>query len=214
MTKALAPNLRQSLQQNFSILDRLLTRLSAILSTTSGTDTTLCTLAYTLSLLHIRLDRHLTARLQRIAVHLAKTASDALLPGETVIATVDLLNTAALESTNGKSTALAAVAADTGLLSLTRLARLTASTKALVDLLSEVRVFMRLWGLLGIYQSAKRLYLLQRKPLSSQGSSAGKQQHIGFRSYLPVLRKIPRRCVDKLFDLLPDVLRTGPPVPN
>ena len=112
-------------------------------------------------------------------MHLAKTASEALLPGETIIATIDLLNTAALDSSapqkdnqiSSQPSAISAVAAaDTGLLSLTRLARLTASTKALVSLLSEVRVFMRLWGLLGIYQSAKRLYLQQQQHQSQSQS--------------------------------------------
>ena len=115
-------------------------------------------------------------------MHLAKTASEALLPGETIIATIDLLNTAALDSSapqkdnqvSSPPSALSAVAAaDTGLLSLTHLARLTASTKALVSLLSEVRVFMRLWGLLGIYQSAKRLYLQQQQHQSQSQTQTG-----------------------------------------
>ncbi|KAJ9637811.1 hypothetical protein H2201_007743 [Coniosporium apollinis] len=120
-------NLRPLLRKT----DILLLRLNALLSTPSGIDRTLCTLSYTLTLLHARLSPLLTHRLAALAASIASKASDALLPGETLIAT------------------LPAPA------SIRALSRTTASIKALAGLIADFRIFVRLWGLLGIYAWAR-----------------------------------------------------------
>lgn len=107
--------------------DSLLLRLSRLFSTPSGTDSLLCTLGYTLTLLHSLLNHALTARLTSLATSIASKASEALLPGETLITTFPA----------PPSTQL--------------LAHATTSSKALADLISDYRIFVRLWGLFGIY---------------------------------------------------------------
>jgi hypothetical protein len=107
--------------------DYTLLRLSKLLSTPGGIDSTLCTICYTLTLLHSRLSVLLDRRLQSFASTVAKNASEILLPGETVIATIP---------------APAPFA---------RLMRLTDSSKKLASLISDFRIFVRLWGLLDMY---------------------------------------------------------------
>lgn len=102
-------------------------RLNKLLSTPGGIDSTLCTLCYTLTLLQSRLTALLDRRLERFASTIAKNASEALLPGETVIATI---------------AAPAPVAV---------LARLSTSSKKLAALISDFRIFVRMWGLLDMY---------------------------------------------------------------
>ncbi|OCK93253.1 uncharacterized protein K441DRAFT_662039 [Cenococcum geophilum 1.58] len=114
--------------------DSLLLRLSRLFSTPSGTDSLLCTLSYTLTLLHSLLNHALTARLTSLATSIASKASEALLPGETLITTFPA----------PPSTQL--------------LAHATTSSKALADLISDYRIFVRLWGLFGIYSWGRRTW--------------------------------------------------------
>ncbi|KAF2087941.1 hypothetical protein K490DRAFT_4699, partial [Saccharata proteae CBS 121410] len=119
------------LTQTLTQTDRTVIRLSRLLSTPSGTDSTLCTLSYTLTLIHATLRTRLDTHLQTLAHSIATKASSALLPGETIIAS--------FPPTSG----------------LRRLASTTAAVKALAGLISDFRVFVRLWGLLGIYAWAR-----------------------------------------------------------
>ncbi|OCK82348.1 hypothetical protein K432DRAFT_349238 [Lepidopterella palustris CBS 459.81] len=108
--------------------DSTILHLSRLLSTPSGTDSLLCTVGYTLTFLHSILSRLLTNRLSKLATDIAAKASDALLPGETLITTFPA---------PGPTAAIA---------------RVTASSKALADVISDFRIFVRLWGLVGIYE--------------------------------------------------------------
>ncbi len=138
-------NLQALVTNNLSQFDRTATRLARVLSTPSGIDTSLLTLGYTLTLLHSRLRSRLETQLRRLALSVAKNASDALLPGETLIASLDVD-----EATGGR---------------LGRLARVTGATKAFASLIGDFRVFMRLWGLLGIYQWGRTTYIAPPKDL-------------------------------------------------
>ncbi|KAI9810528.1 MAG: hypothetical protein M1827_006201 [Pycnora praestabilis] len=121
--------LKQWLPLYLSKADGQIAHLNRILSTPSGTDTTLLVLNYTLLLLSTQLRTLSTLRLRRAAHALATKASDSLLPGETFVATI-------------------ATAPSSKLL------RTSASFKALSDLIGDFRIFVRLWGLLGIWQWA------------------------------------------------------------
>lgn len=109
--------------------DRLVAHLSRILSTSSGADTLLQTLQYTLLVLHSQLSRLRAWKLQKLALEIVRKASATLLPGETVVATV-ASPTQKLDSVIGGS-------------------------KALSSLISDFRIFTRLWGLIGIYDWGK-----------------------------------------------------------
>lgn len=111
--------------------DRLLVRLAALLSNPTSTDALLCTLSYTLSLLHALLSRLLARRLTSLAASLAKEAGAVLLPGETLVATLPAPRTTHL------------------------LAQTVASSKALAAVIGDFRIFVRLWGLAGIYMWAR-----------------------------------------------------------
>ena len=91
-------------------------------------------MTYTLHFLHSQLERLTSRRLvqaaDKLATHVSVTAPDALLPGENLIATI-----AAAPSS--------------------RLLRATKSIAALAALIDDVRVFLRLWGLLSIWSWAK-----------------------------------------------------------
>ncbi|KAF2104415.1 hypothetical protein NA57DRAFT_70622 [Rhizodiscina lignyota] len=115
--------------------DIFLIRLNRLLSTPSGVDTALCTICYFLTLVHARLSALLASRLQSLAETIAKNASDTLLPGETLVATIP--------APEGAS----------------RLAYAADSTKRLADLIADVRIFVRLWDLLKIYAWGRKTYL-------------------------------------------------------
>ncbi|KAF2011258.1 hypothetical protein BU24DRAFT_453847 [Aaosphaeria arxii CBS 175.79] len=115
--------------------DTTLLRISALLSTPSGIDSTLCTISYTLTLLRALLTRVLEARLTTLATSLASKADAVLLPGETLIATLPAPPTTKA------------------------LAHLVATSKALNDTISDYRIFVRLWGLAGIYTWARATLL-------------------------------------------------------
>ncbi|KAL2357429.1 hypothetical protein BJ546DRAFT_309688 [Cryomyces antarcticus] len=121
-----------ALRRYLSGADSTLGRLTRILSTTSGVDTTLLTLGYSLTLVSAQLQRTLEKQLERFALSVVEKASDALLPGETLVAT--------LPTPDGP------------------LAQLAAGSKAAADLIADFRIFLRLWGLLSIYQWAKSTY--------------------------------------------------------
>lgn len=117
----------QRLRKLLRASDTLLLRLTRLLSTPSGIDSTLCTLQYTLAFVHSRLAARLSSQLAVIAESVAQKASEALLPGEALIASIP----------SPPAT--------------TRLVKTTEATKKLADLISDYRIFVRLWGLLGIY---------------------------------------------------------------
>ncbi|KAF2106236.1 hypothetical protein BDV96DRAFT_337631 [Lophiotrema nucula] len=114
--------------------DRTLLRLSNLLSTPAGTDSLLCTLAYTLELLRALGSQILERRLTNLAATIAEKADPLLLPGETLIASFP---------------------ASTG----TRiLGHFVGGSKSLAAVISEFRIFVRLWGLVGIYTWARATY--------------------------------------------------------
>jgi len=115
--------------------DRTLVRLSTILSTPGGIDTILCTTSYTLTLLSALLSKILERRLTNIATDIASKADGILFPGETLIAEIPA-------STSTK-----------------RIAQIVGSSKALAEVISDYRVFVRLWGLVGLYTWARATYL-------------------------------------------------------
>jgi hypothetical protein len=124
----------QNVRALFSNTDRTAAHLSRILATPGGQDSALTTAYYTLVFLHASINTTLESQLQNIAASFAKTASTALNPGETAIVSFTPPPLAA------------------------NLARLSASSKLLSAKISDYRIFVRLWGLLGIYAWAKSVY--------------------------------------------------------
>ncbi|CAO2655211.1 Nn.00g102750.m01.CDS01 [Neocucurbitaria sp. VM-36] len=114
--------------------DRNLIRLSKLLSTPSGTDVLLCTTSYTLTLLHALLSRLLEKKLANIATDIAEKADGILLPGETLIATLPAPTSTKV------------------------LAQTVGSSKALASTIADYRIFVRMWGLLGMYTWARATY--------------------------------------------------------
>lgn len=113
--------------------DAILTRLNYVLSSSAGVEAVLCTLCYTLVFTHAQLQRRLERQYGRLAVALASKASESMYPGETVLASIEPPRT--------------------------RLSETCASVKALADLIADFRVFVRLWGLVSIYASARDNYM-------------------------------------------------------
>jgi hypothetical protein len=118
--------------------DRTLLRLSKLLSTPRDTDVLLCTTSYTLTLLHALLSRLLERKLAVIAEEIAEKADGILLPGETLIASLPAPTSTKL------------------------IAQVVGSSKALAEVISDFRIFVRLWGVLGLYTWARGTY---RDPL-------------------------------------------------
>ncbi len=152
---------------SFYSFDVLLLTDSRILSTTSGTDTLLTTTNYSLLTLLTCLDIYSRRRLERTAVAVAEKASATvqLLPGETLIATISESSTS-------------------------RLSRTTRRLRALTDLISDVRVFMRLWGLLGIYSGARQTWfhppqdLVTKRIVWAQVLASAAYQYLENAAYL------------------------------
>lgn len=115
--------------------DRNLIRLSKLLSTPGGTDVLLCTTSYTLTLLHALLSRLLERRLASIATDIAEKADGILLPGETLVATLPAPTSTKV------------------------LAQIVGSSKALATTIADYRIFVRLWGMMGMYTWARATYL-------------------------------------------------------
>jgi hypothetical protein len=124
----------QNVRVLLSKTDRTAAHISRILATPGGQDSLLTTAYYTLLFLHASINTTLESQLQNIAASFAKSASTALNPGETAIV----------------SFAAPPLAAN--------LARLSASSKLLSAKISDFRIFVRLWGLLGIYAWGKSVY--------------------------------------------------------
>jgi hypothetical protein len=114
--------------------DRTLVRLSKLLSTPGGTDVLLCTTSYTLTLIHAVLSRILERRLASIATEIAEKAEGVLLPGETLIASLPAPTSTKV------------------------IAQVVGSSKALAAVISDFRIFVRLWGVLGLYTWARDTY--------------------------------------------------------
>ncbi|KAF2635267.1 hypothetical protein P280DRAFT_198346 [Massarina eburnea CBS 473.64] len=111
--------------------DRNIVRVSKLFSSPTTTDYLLCTTSYTLAFVHALLSRLLERRLESFASSIAEKATPSLLPGETLIATLP----------TPPSTRL--------------LAQTTVSVKALAAVVGDYRIFVRLWGMLGIYTWAR-----------------------------------------------------------
>lgn len=114
--------------------DRNIVRLSKLLSTPSGIDVLLCTTSYTLTLIHAILSRILERKLANIATDIAEKADGILLPGETLVASLP-------------------APASTKLI-----AQVVGSSKALADVIADYRIFVRLWGTVGLYTWARGTY--------------------------------------------------------
>ena len=127
--------------------DHNLLRLSALLSTPGGIDVALCTTSYTLTLVHALGKQILEKKLLAVATDLADKASDVMLPGETLVATLPA----------PPSTKL--------------LAQTLGSSKAIADVIADYRIFVRMWGLLGLYTWARDIYM---SPLSKGASQKEK----------------------------------------
>ncbi|KAN0106485.1 hypothetical protein V8E51_009361 [Hyaloscypha variabilis] len=112
--------------------DATISHLSRVLSTPSGTDTFLLTICYT-SLLSSSLLSSLSLHRILAAVQRIISQAIALPPNTTVII-------------------------DTSSLPPSRLLIASRRLKALSDLISDFRIFVRLWGLLSIYKWGKRVY--------------------------------------------------------
>lgn len=107
--------------------------LQRILSTASGIDTTLLLIGYTFTLIQSQLAALLNLRLSVLAERVAANASKTLSPGETIIATLQLPSPTS------------------------RLADVQVGMKTFAGMCSDVRAFMRLWSLLGIWAWARRV---------------------------------------------------------
>ncbi|KAI9793091.1 MAG: hypothetical protein M1816_000989 [Peltula sp. TS41687] len=114
-----------------STTDHTIRHLHRLLSRTAGADTVLLTTHYTLLTLLSSLSLWTRRQARQTALALARTTAPLLLPGETVIAAISLPATST---------------------------RTAARLRALTDLISDVRAFMRLWGLLGILAWAGRAW--------------------------------------------------------
>lgn len=124
--------------------DRTIIRLSKLLSTPSGTDVLLCTTSYTLTLVRALLSRLLERRLASIATDIAEKADGILLPGETLIASLPAPTSTKL------------------------IAQVVGSSKALADTIADYRIFVRLWGIVGLYTWARGTWL-DRLPENASG---------------------------------------------
>ena len=115
--------------------DRNLLRLSALLSNPAGIDIVLCTTGYTLTLVYALGQQVLERQLAAVATDLADKAASVMLLGETLIAS--------LPASAGT----------------TLLAQTVGSSKAIADVIADYRIFVRMWGVLGLYTWARDTYL-------------------------------------------------------
>ena len=132
-----APKTDVSILTNFfaSPTNSNVAHLRRILSTSSGIDSTLLLTNYTLVLVNSQLKRLLTTDIQQLTRRVVSSTSKSLStvePGDTLITTLPVPSTTS------------------------RLADWQAGTEAGARLISEVRAFMRLWGLIGIIGWAER----------------------------------------------------------
>jgi hypothetical protein len=130
-----AQKLRFLLLKYLRTTDYNLVRLSKLLSTPSGVDVLLCTTSYTLTLVRALLSRLLERKLANIASAIAEKADGILLPGETLIASLPAPTSTKV------------------------IAQVVGSSKALADTIADYRIFVRLWGCVGLYTWARSTYL-------------------------------------------------------
>ncbi|TVY88321.1 hypothetical protein LAWI1_G007154 [Lachnellula willkommii] len=119
--------------------DRTITHLNKILSTPSGTDSFLCTLRYTTLLSSVLLSSLSLSRIHKHALSLIEAAIS-LPPNTTVII-------------------------DTSSIPRSRLLVTAQRLKALSSLVSDFRIFARLWGLLGLWAWGKSAWLEPSKDI-------------------------------------------------
>lgn len=115
--------------------DTKLLRLAQVLSTPAGIDSALCTVNYTLTFVRTGLQAHLESKLRSLALGIAAKASQALLPGEALVASVPPTP------------------------HIQRLTRATDASKKLEELISDFRIFVRMWGLLDLYLWGRDTYV-------------------------------------------------------
>ncbi|KAH6642334.1 hypothetical protein C7974DRAFT_385257 [Boeremia exigua] len=123
--------------------DRTLLRLAALLSTPSGIDVALGTTGYTLTLLAALGQRVLTHQLTAAATSLAEKAAPVMLPGESLVVQLP-------------------APAHT-----TLLAQSVASSNAIAAVIADYRIFVRMFGLLGLYTWARATW---RAPLPADAA--------------------------------------------
>ncbi|TKX25728.1 hypothetical protein C1H76_2007 [Elsinoe australis] len=121
--------------QTFLKLDSTATRLSVLLSTPTGIDKFMLTIYYTLKLLYPQISRLRALRLQHHLSTFLIKASSALLPGESLVAVLQLSKTDE------------------------RLAEADKSMRLAAAMIGEFRMITRLWGMLTMYRWAKGTWL-------------------------------------------------------
>lgn len=122
-----------SLQPVAKHTDLFLAHLHRLLSTSAGVESLITTVAFTAIFVHARLRHLLEKQYERLATTIADNASKTMLPGEIMMAEIEAPNT--------------------------RLAEACAGFKALADLFQDYWIFIRLWGLVGIYNAARENYV-------------------------------------------------------
>lgn len=135
MADSIAQQVQQRIQKSASRLDEHIMHLLRVLSTAAGADKFLQTTYYILKLLLPGLAQLRSMRTRRLLHDFVKNASDVLLPGDTLITSLDTIT--------GPSGRLGAI---------------EDSARSLAGVISEFRIFTRLWGLLGIYAWARATY--------------------------------------------------------
>ena len=108
--------------------------LLRLFGTAAGTDKVLQVINYAAQLVHPQIRRIRSLQNRHAIQSFVDKAQSVLLPGETLIARIDLTD-------NGS------------------LARWEAGTKSLATLVTDFRMFVRSWGLLGMYAWGRGLYL-------------------------------------------------------
>ena len=124
--------LKPFLSSASSRTDAFLQHTSRLLTTANGIDNTLATVLFTATLLHSQLVRVLTKRYEKLAFTLASKASESILPGETIVASIEP--------------------------PASRLSRTCAGFKELASTSAEVWMALRLFGLFHIYRWAREFY--------------------------------------------------------
>jgi len=138
-----------------SSTDAHIAHLNKILATSSGVDSTLTLVGYSLLFVSSQLTKLQSLELQSFAKRFALSAFKALGPGEGVVATVPAPK------------------------SMVKIGELAQGTKALAGLCSDFRAFTRLWGLLGVWAGAKKLYLNPPKDSVVKGVAWGQLSALG-----------------------------------
>ncbi|KAF2745044.1 hypothetical protein M011DRAFT_488566 [Sporormia fimetaria CBS 119925] len=144
--------------------DHTLVRLNTLLSTPRGTDVLLCTLSYTLQLLSALLSRHLDAQMNAITATFAEKADAVLLPGESFVAAVPISR------------------------GTRRLQEIATGTKALSGVIADFRIFVRLWGCVGLYVWLRDM--LRGDAVRKNGSMPKKEKAVRAITYAEIVSLI------------------------